>query len=139
MGLENFGTISFTSEAKTDAFVSYLEQGKFMTTRCRSCNSVHFPPKMDCPSCRSSSAEWIEVPVDGTLLTFSTVYYGPSGFEDKAPYTLAIADFQGIHIFGTVSPDIPPDTLKAGMPVKLVPFSEGEKTGYEFRSISFPE
>ena len=37
MGFENFGTVSFTTEAKTEEFINYLEQGKVMTTRCKKC------------------------------------------------------------------------------------------------------
>ncbi len=61
MGIENFGTVSFTAETKAADFVTYLEQGKVMTTRCKECGASYFPPKMDCPRCTSSGVEWFEM------------------------------------------------------------------------------
>jgi len=122
MGFENFGTVSFTSETKAADFVSYLEQGKVMTTRCKTCGTYYFPPKMDCPSCIHSEAEWVEIKNDGVLVTYTVVNYGPSGFEDEAPYTLAIADFgDGLRIFGRLSKDIGEGDIKSGMGLKMVP------------------
>ena len=69
MGFENFGTVSFTAEAKVADFVTYLEQGKVMTTRCKQCGGQYFPPKMDCPRCLSSEVEWFEITGSGKLAT----------------------------------------------------------------------
>ena len=44
MSFDSFGTVSFTSEAKTEEFVTYLEQGEVMTTRCKECGTYYFPP-----------------------------------------------------------------------------------------------
>lgn len=135
MGFENFGTVSFTTEAKTEEFLTYLEQGRFMTTRCKKCGAAQFPPKMDCPSCLESNAEWFEVAEKGSLVTFTTVHYGPSGFEDKAPYTLAVADFDGVRIFGPMSKSVSIDDIRPGMTVKIYPVKDGEKIAYEFRGM----
>jgi len=58
MGFENFGTVSFTSEAKSADFVSYLEKGKVMATRCQQCGE-----DSDCPTgqqCAQGRCEAIE-------------------------------------------------------------------------------
>src|SRR5512137_1856433 len=107
MGFENFGVVSFTGETKAAEFVNYLAQGKVMATRCRKCGTVNFPPKMDCPDCLSSDVEWFEVSEPGTLETFAVVTYGPSGFENDAPYTLAVASFGKFKMFGRMCKDIP--------------------------------
>ena len=136
MGFENFGTVSFTTEAKTEDFINYLEQGKVMTTRCKKCGNTYFPPKMDCPGCLDSDVEWIEIKENGTLVTYTIVHYGPSGFEDEAPYTLAIVDFNGVRIFGRVSKDVAEDDIQPGMNVKIVPIKSGaEKIAYEFQKV----
>jgi uncharacterized OB-fold protein len=136
MGFENFGTVSFTTEAKTEEFINYLEQGKVMTTRCKQCGAAYFPPKMDCPSCLNSDVEWFEIADAGKLVTYTTVHYGPSGFEDEAPYTLAIADFDGVRVFGRISKDINEKDIVPGMAVKVVPAKSGEnKIAYEFRKV----
>jgi len=134
MGFENFGTVSFTSETRTADFVDYLEQGKIMTTRCKDCGTYYFPPKMDCPSCIHSEVEWVEIKNDGVLVTYTVVHYGPSGFEDEAPYTLAIADFgDGLRIFGRLSKTIEEGDIKSGMGLKMVPARLPEnRISYEF-------
>jgi len=135
MGFENFGTVSFTAESKTEEFLKYLEQGKVMTTRCRKCGTAHFPPKMDCPSCLSNDMEWFEISGNGKLVTCTTIHYGPSGFEDKAPYSLAIADFDGIRIFGKIDKRLSENEIHPGMPVTIVPVKDGAKIAYEFRKL----
>lgn len=135
MGFENFGTVSFTTEAKTEEFISFLEQGKVMTTRCKKCGNAIFPPKMDCPDCLDSDVEWFEIADTGKLLTYTTVHYGPSGFEDEAPYTLGIGDFDGVRIFGRLSKAIEVNDLQPDMTIKVVPVKNGEKIAYEFQKF----
>jgi uncharacterized OB-fold protein len=134
MGFETFGTVSFTSEAKTTDFIKYLEQGKVMATRCKKCGTNYFPPKMDCPSCLGSDVEWFEIKGNGKLITYTIVQYGPSGFENDAPYTLGILDFgDGLHVFGRLSKNIKESDIKAGMALKVVPIKlPGDRVSYEF-------
>ena len=134
MGFDNFGTVSFTTEAKAVDFITYLEQGKVMTTRCRECGTRYFPPKMDCPKCLSSDVEWFEIKGPGKLLTYAIVNYGPTGFENDAPYTLAIADFDGLRVFGRLSRDIEEGDIKVGMELKIVPVKlPNNRVAYEFQ------
>ena len=137
MGFEKFGVISLTKEAKSTDFVTYLEQGKVMATKCRKCGALHFPPKMDCPKCFGSEVDWVEVSGAGKLLTYSIVNYGPAGFENDAPYTLAVAEFaNGVRIFSRVSKDIKEADIKVGMDVRVVPVKlPGDRIAYEFRNV----
>jgi len=135
MGFEKFGTVSFTAETKAADFVAYLKQGKVMATRCKKCGASYFPPKLDCPKCLSSDVEWFEVKGNGKLLTYTVVNYGPTGFENDAPYTLALTEFgDGLQIFGRLSRDIKGDDIKVGMGVKAVPVKlAGDRVSYEFQ------
>ena len=137
MGFEKFGTVSFTAETKAADFVTYLEQGKVMTTRCKECGVSYFPPKLDCPKCSSSDVEWFEIKGNGKLLTYAVVNYGPTGFENDAPYTLAIADFaDGLRMFGRLSKDIKESDIEIGMAVKVVPLElAGDRISYEFQKV----
>jgi uncharacterized OB-fold protein len=133
MGFDSFGIISFTGETKAAAFVDYLAQGKVMATKCHDCGTVSFPPKMDCPDCMSSNVEWFEIKGAGTLETYAVVTYGPSGFENDAPYTLAMVDFGRFKMFGRMCKAIPADQLAVGMKVKVVPVKLAEdRISYEF-------
>jgi len=136
MGFENFGTVSFTAETKAADFVTFLEQGKVMATRCKKCGATYFPPKLDCPKCLSSDVEWFEIKGGGRLATYTIVNYGPTGFEDDAPYILAIADFDGVRVFGRLSKDIKESDIKLGMGVKVIPVKlPGDRIGYEFQKV----
>ena len=135
MGLENFGTVSFTAEAKAADFVDYLEKGKVMATRCSKCGGKHFPPKMDCPRCLSSEVEWFEIAGTGKMATYTIVNYGPTGFENDAPYRLAVADFEELRVFGRLSRSIDEANIKVGMELKVVPVKAADdKIGYEFQA-----
>ena len=134
MGFENFGTVNFTTEGKAADFVTYLEQGKVMATKCSKCGARYFPPKMDCPKCLSSDVEWVEVRGSGKLATYTVVNYGPTGFEDDAPYTLAIADFDGLRLFGRLNRDVKAEDIKPGMELGVVPVKlPNNRISYEFQ------
>ena len=135
MGFETFGRVSFTADTKAAAFVDYLGQGKVMGTRCKQCGNFYFPPKMDCPSCLGSEVEWVEVPPDGRLLTFSTVRYEPTGFEGDAPYTIAVGEFgNGVRIFSRLSKDIKETEIKVGLKLKVVPVKlANDRISFEFQ------
>ena len=135
MGFEAFGKVSFTAETKAAAFVDYLGQGKVMATRCKSCGATYFPPKMDCPSCLKSDTEWVEVKGSGKLIAYSTVYYGPAGFEDDAPYTIAIGEFGGgLRIFSRLSKNIKGEEIKPGMELNVAVIKlPGDRISYEFQ------
>ena len=136
MSFENFGVVSFTTETKASDFVGYLEKGKVMATRCRRCGTNYFPPRMDCSKCVGSDVEWFEIKGNGRLVTYTVVNYGPTGFEDDAPYTLAIADFDGVRVFGRLSKGIKEIDIKPGMELKILPVKlPGGRIGYEFQKV----
>lgn len=136
MSFENFGVVNFTTETKASDFLSYLEKGKVMATRCRRCGTNYFPPRMDCPKCVGSDVQWFEIKENGKLLTYTVVNYGPTGFEEDAPYALAIADFDGMRVFGRLSKGLKESDIKPGMVVKVIPVKlPGGRIGYEFQKV----
>ena len=136
MSFENFGVVSFTTETKASDFVGYLEEGRVMATRCRKCGTNYFPPRMDCPKCVGSDVEWFEIKRNGRLVTYTVVNYGPTGFEEDAPYTLAIADFDEVRAFGRISKGIKEGDIKPGMGLKILPVKlPGDRIGYEFQKV----
>ena len=134
MDFGNFGTVSFTKQAKVAPFVDYLFQGKVMGTKCKKCGAKFFPPRADCPYCLTSEMDWFEVASIGSLLTFTTVTYGPLGFEADAPYVVGIVEFQeGVKVLSRVSKKIDSKNIKIGMKLKVTPVKlSEEKVTYEF-------
>jgi hypothetical protein len=132
---KKFGTVSFTSISKVNDFIGYLENGQVMATRCKKCNSVFFPPRADCYNCLSSDMEWFEVTGEGKLISYSTLKYGPTGFENDLPYTIALAQFKDVKVFGRMSKEIPDSNIKVGISVKISPLKlSNEKVSYEFKN-----
>ena len=134
MGFERFGTVSFTARTKVDEFVDLLDEGKVAGTKCKNCGKKYFPPRADCSNCLSSDMEWFEISGPGKLISFSTLMYAPTGFEDDLPYTIALAQFGDVKIFGRMSKDLKEEDMEIGMDVKVVPVKlRGDNVAYEFR------
>ena len=134
MGFERFGTVSFTTQTKVDKFVDLLDEGKVAGTKCKSCGKKYFPPRADCFNCLSSDMEWFEISEPGKLISFSTLIYAPTGFEADLPYTIALAQFGDVKVFGRMSKDLKEEDMKIGMDLKVVPVRlQGERVAYEFK------
>ncbi len=133
MGFEKFGEISYISETKVSDFVKHLEKGRIMGTKCKKCGRLYFPPRADCADCLSSDMEWIPLSGRGKLITYTTAYFAPAGFE--APYTLTLAELEeGVRVFTWMSKEIGKDEIKIGMNVRLIPVKlEDERITYELR------
>jgi len=115
---KKFGTVTFTAITKTNDFVDFLEAGKVMGTRCKSCGLVFFPPRSDCYQCLASDMEWFEVSGKGKLVTYSRLQYGPVGFEGDLPYSIALLDYGGFKVFGRMAADLPENEIEIGMEMK---------------------
>ena len=136
MGFEKFGVVSHTKESKAGDFVTYLEEGKVMGTKCQKCGKKYFPPQVDCPKCVASETEWFEITGKGKLVSYSIMNYGPMGFEDKAPYTLALGEFEeGVKVFATLDREIKAEDIKIGMPLKVAAVNlPGDKFSFELKA-----
>jgi hypothetical protein len=115
MRFAKFGTVSFTSTSKVNDFVDFLEKGKIMGTRCLKCGRSYFPPRADCSECLSSTIDWFEITGPGKLLTWSLMQFGPVGFEDDLPYSIAVVEFDEVKVFGRLAPDLSEDEVQVGM------------------------
>ncbi|MFH1123164.1 MAG: Zn-ribbon domain-containing OB-fold protein, partial [Pseudomonadota bacterium] len=107
-----------------------------MGVKCKACGTKYFPPQVDCPKCVSSETEWFEIKGKGKLVSYSIMNYGPSGFEDKAPYALAVGEFEGgVKVFGTLDRDIKAEDIKIGMPLKVAALKlAGDKVSFELKA-----
>ncbi len=128
-----FGVISFSSVAKINDFIDFLEEGKLMGTKCKKCGRHFFPPRADCFESLSSDMEWFEVEGNGKLVTYSILEYAPSGFTEDLPYAIAVVDYGDYKVFGRTDSSIPFSELIVGMEMKTVvkKMSNGQ-LGYSF-------
>ncbi len=133
---KRFGTVSFTSASKVNDFVDHLEKGSVMGTRCDKCNLSFFPPRADCFNCLGQDLTWFDATgTTGTLLTFTKMKYGPMGFEDDLPYTIAVVDFKDFKMFGRISEEVPAESISVGMEMQVEANSlEGGQMNFVFKA-----
>lgn len=135
MSFNKFGKVSYTSETKAADFVKHLQDGKIVTTRCNRCGRLYFPPRADCPDDLTTDMKWEELSGKCKLLTYTTAYFGPTGFVDDVPYTIALAECEeGVKVYALLSKNIEEKTIQIGMDLQLTSLNlpDGRIT-YELR------
>lgn len=107
---------------------------------CPHCETAIFPPRDICPDCGEEAGPPHQFSGRGEVYSFTTVTEPPEGFEENAPYQIALIKLEEgplitaqLTDFGEVKPEI-------GMPVEMVTRklkSDGERglihCGYKFR------
>jgi len=117
-----FGKMSFVPYTKVSDFAIHLKDGRLMGSVCNGCGATSFPPRADCPKCLSDDFEFSEYSGRGTVYTHSTITAAPTGFEDLAPYTIAVVDLEeGGRLLAWVGETIPIEELEIGGNVQVVP------------------
>jgi uncharacterized OB-fold protein len=94
MSFDEFGLVSFVPFTKVSEFTDFLKDGKLRGKQCKKCNAIYFPPRAECVKCLApeTDMEWIDFSGKGKLLTYTTIHAAPTGFQEKAPYTIGVVD-----------------------------------------------
>ncbi len=96
---------------------------RLVVQRCADCGTTRHPPGPLCPRCRSTQAEWAEVPGTGSVFTFTVVRQAfiPS-LADRIPYVVTAVELDGGGGARIVSNliDIDPAEVSIGMRVEVV-------------------
>jgi uncharacterized OB-fold protein len=117
-----FGKVSFVPYSKVSDFAVYLKDGRLMGSVCEDCGFATFPPRADCPRCLSGKFAFSEISGRGSIYTYSTIAAAPTGFDDMAPYTVAVVDLEeGGRLLSWIGDTIPVDEVEIGMEVQVVP------------------
>lgn len=105
--------------SKTSRFWESLGEGRFVTTKCRSCGEVVFPPQADCPRCTSGDVDWVDLGTEAELVTFTHVQVTPTSFVDHDPYTVGIGQLpQGVRVLAWIE-GAPIERLSPGVKLRL--------------------
>jgi hypothetical protein len=115
-----FGTVSFAGLTRVNDFIDHLENGQLKGTRCKDCGKHFFPPRAHCDHCLTANTDWFEVAGTGKLVSFSTLKYAPTGFQDDLPYTIALVDYGHYQVFGRIDAAVSPEDLTVAMPMRAV-------------------
>jgi uncharacterized OB-fold protein len=93
---------------------------RMVGTKCETCGKVFFPPRSNCPKCRSrGKMANFQFTGNGVIESFTVIRAAPEGFEKQAPYAVALIRLdEGTSISGQVVGGI--DEVAAGRKVRPV-------------------
>jgi hypothetical protein len=107
--------------------------------QCPNCAHFIFPPRDVCPSCEAEAKTLYQFSGKGEVYSFTTITDAPAGFEEQAPYVLAIVKLDEGPMLTAQLTDLETD-VEIGMRVEMVTRklrTEGSQGmivyGYKFR------
>lgn len=108
---------------------------------CPQCGQKYFPPREVCPKCGGEMSTGYAFSGQGEIYSFTTIYEAPSGFDDNAPYTVALVRLEEGPLVTAQLTDLGDTPLEIGLPVEMVTRrlrSDGDERGmliygYKFR------
>ena len=108
---------------------------------CESCGSKLFPPRDVCPECQAPAKTPYVFSGKGEVYSFTTIYEPPTGYEEFAPYTVALVKLEEGPLITAQLTDLNGEP-SVGMPVEMVTRklrSDGARGmivyGYKFRPL----
>ena len=109
---------------------------------CDACGNTIFPPRDVCPHCAEQRQSWTQLSGRGEVYSYTTMYNAPAGFEEYAPYTMALVKLAEGPMVTAQLTDVDAEELFVGMPVEMVTrklTQEGDEGqilyGYKFRPM----
>ena len=106
------------SYAQDSPFFVGLTKGKLMGSHCTGCGRRYATPRGHCMEC-GGPTEWVELPGEGRVHTFTTCHFGGEAFLKETPFTLIMVEFDGVDtLFLSRLIGAEPKEVKIGMPVR---------------------
>ena len=110
---------------------------------CPHCDGKIFPPRDVCPHCGQDAKTKFTFSGKGEVYSFTTISDAPAGYEENAPYTVALVKLQEGPVVTAQLTDLGEEPVKIGMPVEMVTrkirTDEGDRGiivyGYKFRPV----
>ncbi|HKZ59444.1 MAG TPA: Zn-ribbon domain-containing OB-fold protein [Candidatus Thermoplasmatota archaeon] len=102
-------------------FFDALKEGRFVTSYCKNCDKLHFPPRIACDACTIEELEWREISKKGRIYAFTAMMLGaPMGMEQDVPFPIAVVEVEGtpFKILARID-DARFEDLKIGQAVEL--------------------
>ncbi|MFX0125705.1 MAG: Zn-ribbon domain-containing OB-fold protein [Candidatus Hodarchaeota archaeon] len=85
--------------------------------KCRNCGEVHYPKHGRCLQCKHRDFEEVELPSEGSLVTYTILKAPPTGI-DRSSLILGIIDLGEVRYTGQL--ELEPKDIKLGMKLKAV-------------------
>lgn len=106
---------------ETQPFWDGCAAGELRIQRCLDCGKPYFYPRPVCPGCGSTNVEWFTASGDATLYSYVINYRPAPGFEDDAPYAIAVVQLAEGPRMMTNLVGVPntPEELVLDMPLRV--------------------
>ncbi len=107
------------SYGQDSPFFAGLANRKLLGTRCAKCDYTWATPRLACTQC-GGETDWVELPQEGRVHTFTTCYFGSEEFLKETPFHLVLVEFDGVDtLFLARLIGIPgPQDIRIGMKVR---------------------
>ena len=110
---------------------------------CPHCDAKLFPPRDICPECGKEAKTLYQFSGRGEVYSYTTVYEPPAGYEEYAPYTVALVKLEEGPIVTAQLTDLGDQPVQIGAPVEMVTRKlrqDGDERGmivygYKFRPV----
>ncbi len=83
------------SYGQDSPFFAALSNKIHLGTRCDSCHYTFATPRLACPYCGGEN-EWVKLPEEGIIHTFTVCHFGSEKFLAETPFILALISFEGV-------------------------------------------
>jgi len=87
---------------------------------CPHCSAKIFPPRDVCPNCGGEAKTSFAFSGKGEVFSYTTIYEAPAGFDDSAPYTVALVKLEEGPLVTAQLTDLGSQPVEIGMPVEMV-------------------
>ncbi len=107
---------------ETQYYWDKVKDHELWIQRCTECSHVFFYPRLHCPKCMSDNLQWFQATGKGTLYSYMINHRPAPGFEDDAPYAIAMVQLEeGPRMMtNIVGIENTPENLVLDMPLEVV-------------------
>ncbi|MBU1662182.1 MAG: Zn-ribbon domain-containing OB-fold protein [Chloroflexi bacterium] len=112
---------------------------------CPHCDAKLFPPRDVCPECGGEAKTPYAFSGRGAVYSYTTVHNAPAGYQEFAPYTVALVKLEEGPVVTAQLTDVGEQPIEIGMPVEMITRklrTDGDERGlnvygYKFRPTEF--
>jgi len=107
------------SYGQDSPFFAGLANKRLLGTRCAKCKCTWATPRLACTHC-GAETDWVELPQEGRVHTFTTCYFGSEEFLKETPFHLVLVEFDGVdtlflaRLIGVAGPE----DIRIGMKIR---------------------
>ncbi|GAB2986432.1 Zn-ribbon domain-containing OB-fold protein [Amycolatopsis acidiphila] len=119
---------------ETRPFFDGAAAGELRIQRCADCGEPFFYPRPSCPFCASGAVEWFTASGRATLYSYTISHRPAPGFEQDAPYAIAVVQLaEGPRMMtNIVGIENTPDNLVLDMDLEVTFEQRGDVTIPQF-------